>query len=143
MGTDALYGSGPGKFPAQGRASYHQEADEEAEIGGMGVSPAGSSNVGCGFWRDRGIHQKEAEYSRTIYCDTADSEPLWSIYLEAGSLGLSEVVGEGGGWLRGVEGESGGGVGRGGGEARRGSGAGGDDGQELTAGGIKVAYLTQ
>ena len=43
----------------------------------------------------------------------------------------------------GGEGQSGGGVGREGGEAQRVSGAGGDDGQDLKAGGIKVAYITQ
>ena len=79
----------------------------------------------------------------SIYCDANDSGILWEICSEAGSLGLSEVMGVGGDWLRGGDGESGGGVRRGGGEVQRGSGSGGDDGQEPKEGFSTVANITQ
>ena len=36
MGPDPLYGEVHGKFPAQGRVTDHQEAANEAGVGGMG-----------------------------------------------------------------------------------------------------------
>ena len=58
MGTDPPYGAGPGQLPTQGCATDHREAANEAGVGGVGVSSAGNSDGGGGFWRDRGIHQK-------------------------------------------------------------------------------------
>ena len=43
MGPDPPYGAGPGRLPAQGRTTDHQEKFEEVGIEGVGVSSAGGS----------------------------------------------------------------------------------------------------
>ena len=49
LGPDPPHGAGPGKLPAQGRATYYREAAEATGGGDMGVSPTGGSNGGSGF----------------------------------------------------------------------------------------------
>ena len=49
MGPDPPYGAGPGKFPAKGFVTDHQEATEEVGGGCIGVSSNGGSYGGGGF----------------------------------------------------------------------------------------------
>ena len=128
VGLDPQYRAVPGQIQAQGRATDHLEADKAVGGEEMGLSSAGGSDRGSGFWKDRGIHHKEAEYGCAIYCNVADSVSLWAIYLEAGRLDLLEVVGSGRTWLRGGKEESGCGVKQRGRQVRKGSGTGGDEG---------------
>ena len=138
MGPDPPDGAGPEQIPAQGIAMSHQEAAEVEGGGEIVISSADISNGGVRLWIDWGLHHKKTEYGRAIYCDAADAGPLWTVYSEAGNLGVSVVVGTGETWSRGGEVERSGGVGRRGGEMWRGSGAGRDAGSGLNAGSTTV-----
>ena len=59
----------------------------------MGISSAGGSNVGGGLQLDWVLYHEDAEYGRAIYCNATDYGPLWTIFSEAGSLSVSEVMG--------------------------------------------------
>ena len=74
MGPDTQDGAGPGQLPEKGCATAHQEAAEEG--GEMVILSDGGSEGGCGLQRDWGLHHKEAEYGRAIYCNAANSGPL-------------------------------------------------------------------
>ena len=129
MGANPPHGTGPGKFSTQGRAADHGETAKETEGGGMGISTTGVRNGGGGLQGDQGIHTKEAEHTRAIYCDATNSEPLQKVGTDAGSLGFLEVVGTRGDRPRGCKEDGGGGYRTVGGEGRRRVGAVGDDGQ--------------
>ena len=66
---------------------------KEMGEGGLVIPVAGNSNGGGGLRVDQGLHFKEAEHSRVLYCDVANSGPLQEDGAEAGRLGFSEVMG--------------------------------------------------
>ena len=93
VGHDPPHGMVPKKFSTQGHATYHWEAANKAGGGGMELSAACERNRGGGIRRYRGLHPKEAEHDRTIYCDKTNSGTMRAIGAEAGILGFLEVVG--------------------------------------------------
>ena len=46
MGADPPHGTGPGKFPTQGRKADNRETAKETVGGGLEIPTAGSSNGG-------------------------------------------------------------------------------------------------
>ena len=58
------------------RVMDHQDADEAEWGGEIEKFYAGGSNGRRGLRGDWGLHHKEAEYGRAIYCDVTDSGPL-------------------------------------------------------------------
>ena len=57
------------------------------------VLPAGGeSNEGDRVCCDSDVNPPEAEYSRTIYCDTADSGPMHKGHPESRCAGSSAVM---------------------------------------------------
>ena len=80
------------------------------------MSTSGDSYGGGRIRVDRGLHPKEAELNRAIYCVATDSVNLRAIGEEAGSLGFLEVAGKGENqYCRGEQVDGGGGRGGGGG----------------------------
>ena len=73
MGHEPPHVTSPGKFSTQGREADHREADKEEGVRGLVLSTAGDRYGGGGIRRDRGLHYKEAEHGRIIYCNTTDS----------------------------------------------------------------------
>ena len=69
-------GKGPGEFSVQGREEDHWEATTAKERRDLGIPTAGGGKEGSRDGGDTDIHHTEAEYGRTIYCDTADSGPM-------------------------------------------------------------------
>ena len=113
MGTDPPHGSGPGNFLAQCCVADHGETAKDMGGGGLIIFTAGSSNGGGGFLGDRGLHPKEIEHSRAIYCNATNYGPLGEVSEEAIGLGISEVVGARETLSSGREGAGGGDGGRG------------------------------
>ena len=76
MGLVPPDGEGNEQLSAQGCATAHREADEEAGISKMGLYSVLGGNGGSGFLGDRGLCHEEAEYLRAIYCYATDSGPV-------------------------------------------------------------------
>ena len=72
VSAEPSHGSGPEKFPTQGRAADHGETDEETGKWRLVLSTAGGSNVGGGLRGERVLHPKEVEHGHTIYCDATE-----------------------------------------------------------------------
>ena len=66
---------------------------KEMGEGGLVIPVAGNINGGGGLRVDQGLHFKEAEHSRVLYCDVANSGPLQEDVAEARGLVCMEVVG--------------------------------------------------
>ena len=76
MGPDYLDVSVPGQLPAQGHATAHRKISKAEGGKDMVISSTGGINGGSVLWVDRGLHHKEAECSRKLYCNATDSRPL-------------------------------------------------------------------
>ena len=83
----------PDRFSSQGCTADHIETYGETGGGGIVIPTTGDSNVGGELRGDRGLHPKNPEHGRAIYCDATNSGPLREVGEEARSLGLLEVAG--------------------------------------------------
>ena len=107
--------------------------------GGGGVSSAGGNNFGSRIRGDWGLCHEEVEYGCAIYFSATNSGPLWTVCLEAVSVGVSAVVGAGSLVPGGGKGDNSDRVGRRRGEIWVGNGAGRDSGPGMRMGLTKVA----
>ena len=73
MGPDPPDREGPEQLPAHVCTTALREASDVEGGGGMVISPAGGRDGGSGIWGDWGLHHKEEEYGREIYCNATDS----------------------------------------------------------------------
>ena len=122
VGVDGADGEGPGQLPVQGCEEYHREAAVEKEGRELCIPADGGSNEGDGDDGDTDINSPEAEYSRAIHCDTADSGPVQTVHPTARRAGVSAVVGT---YRDSLEGSAGEGGGRSGGTGNGGKSGGG------------------
>ena len=49
MGSEPLYGTGPGKFPTRGSKAYNRDTYKDAGGGGLVIPNSGRSNGGGGI----------------------------------------------------------------------------------------------
>ena len=93
MGTDGEDGKGPGKFSVQGRAEAHEEATVALERKDLVLPFVGGRDEGGRYCSDLDVNPPDAEYSRAIYCNTADYGPVQKGQPTAGRMGSLSVVG--------------------------------------------------
>ena len=95
MGPHSKDGEGPGQISVQGREEDHWEAPAAKERRDMGIPTSGRGTEGSGNGGDTDVHNTEAEYGCTIYCDATDYGPMRAGVSATRSAGVLAVAGEG------------------------------------------------
>ena len=108
MGVNGADGEGPGQFPVQGREKDHGETAAAKEGRELDLHAVDGSNEGNRNGGDKEINSPEAQYSRPIHCNAADSGPVPTGHPAARRAGVSPVVGIDGDQPEGSAGEGGG-----------------------------------
>ena len=76
LGVDGKNGKGPGKLSDQGSAEAHGETAATRDRQDLVLPITGGIDEGGRDCSDSDLNPPEAEYSRAIYCNAADSGPV-------------------------------------------------------------------